>query len=449
MSSMLPVSGMQAMAQRKSLLPEGLLRGSVLRLLGRYLMIVVILEAAVLGSGQLLRLAGGVTAKMLLFVLSMLFVLASLVFGEKLKTSTLVLIFSYIASLTLACLLGLLHGAPLDHMGKDISPILSFLLLPFFELTIRNKKHVAIAVRIILLASVVIVGVYIVIVFSLLTGHVSYADLAMWLGSLGPSSGMGDFLFDVSTERVFYKGSIYLAIALIFFLFQRKSWARIASLFMVLNLIAIGSRGFFLALFLTGFIYVLIGPLRVTTRVALILPVLLAGVILLPKLFLLAGNRTDSNMQRVVTIDQVVERTNILAVFEGHGFGVGVPERPEHMEIVPLEIFYKQGLIGLCWWGIFCGYIVVAFRKSIRHGNPDLAYPFFLSFVFIAIESCTNPYINNPIGMTFVVLALTCLNIRDSDNPIVDIPVSYVLSGPPGDRRENIAVLDSKETAFG
>jgi hypothetical protein len=392
-----------------------MVRGSFLRFLGQYLMYLVVFEAAVLGSGQLLRLGGGFTAKMLLFALSVLFVALSFFVGERIRTSTLVLVLLYFIAVLSACLVGLLRNAPFDRMGKDVSPILSFLLLPFFELTIRNQRHVAIAVRIIMVASAVITFVYVLIIGCLLTGRVTYADLALWLGNLGPTSGMGDFMFDPSTERVFYKGAIYLAIALIFFLFQRKRWAKIASLLMIVNLIAIGSRGFFLALFLTALVYVVIGPLRTTRKIFLILPVILAGAVLLPRLFLLAGNRTVSNRERVVTLDQVYDRTSSLTVAIGNGFGIGVPERPEHMEIVPVEILYKQGLVGLGWWAVFCGYVIVSFRNALRRGHPELAYPFFLSAVFIAIESCTNPFINNPIGMTFTVLALACLNVLGSE----------------------------------
>jgi hypothetical protein len=443
-SNTFPADKVQMKSQREPLSANGIIRGSFLRLLGRYLMYVVVFEAAVLGSGQLLRLGGGFTAKMLLFALSVLFVLLSFVVGERLRSSTLILVLLYFISVAAACLVGLLHNAPLDRMGKDISPILSFLLLPFFELTIRNKKHVTIVVRIIMVASAVITFVYILIVGGLLTGRVTYADISSWLGNLGPSSGMGDFMFDTSTDRVFYKGAIYLGIALIFFLFRRKRWAKIASLFMVLNLIAIGSRGFFLALFLTAFVYVLIGPLRTTRKVLLILPVILAGAVLLPRLFLLAGNRNESNREREVTIDQVYDRTSALTISVGNGFGIGVPERPEHMEIVPLEIFYKQGLVGLCWWALFCGYVIVSFRNALRSEHTDLAFAFFLSFVFIGIESCTNPFINNPIGMTFVVLALTCLNVLSSDKKSL-----HTLGSDSTSHMRHERLLGSKEIEFG
>ena len=430
------------------LFESGILRGSIRRTLGAGLMYLVIFEAAVLGSGQLVHVAGPLTLKMLLFALSMLFVLVSLPCGERIRMSALLLVVSYFGSIAFSIVWGLSRDAPLDKIGIDISPALSFLLLPFFEITVRNEKQVMRVIHIIMVASGVITCMYIAIVLSLWTGYVTYANLASWLGSLGPSTGMGDFLFDESTKRVFYKGAIYLAIALIFFLFRRGRWAKIAALFMILNLIAIGARGFFLALFLTGCFYVLIGPIRTTRKVSLILPMVLIGALLLPKLSLLAGDRSESNRVRIVTLNQVLGRTNLATTIVGDGFGFGVPERPEHMEIVPLEIFLKQGLIGLCWWGALFTTLIVRFRSALRQGNAELAYPFFLSSVFIAVESCTNPFINNPIGMTFVTLALTCLSILGSKDTAGEPAGDIAPQRRDGKLRDD-SLPDSGEVAFG
>jgi len=384
----------------------GVFSGSLRQSLGTMLMYAVVIEAAVLGSGQMLH-AGPVTFKMFLFTVSLFYVLFALVCGDRIRTSTMLLAAAYLISIAVASAVGLLRGAPLDRLGKDISPLLSFLLLPFFELTIRTGRQVTRVVQCILLAAAAITGAYIYIVLSLWTGRQSYAALFEWLYPLGN----GDFLFDESTQRVFYKGAVYLGIALSFLLFRRKRWARIAAVLMILNLIAIGTRGFFLALFLTGLLYVLIGPMRWAMKAALILPVLLVGAFLLPRLFLLAGDRSESNQTRIVTMSEALDRTTIVSTIIGNGFGIGVPERPEHMEISYLEILYKQGVLGLCWWGALLSFLVVRFRRALHSGKKGLAYSFFLSSVFIVLESFTNPYINNPIGMTFVTLALACMNI--------------------------------------
>jgi hypothetical protein len=389
----------------------GIFRGSARRSLGSALAYLVVFEASVLGSGQILHV-GHLSVKMLLFALCMLYIAIAQFAGDRTPVSTTLLLVAYLVSMTLAVSIGLLNGAKLDRIGEDVSPLLSFLLLPFFELTIRTPRQIAIVIRAIMVASAVIAGVYLYIMVGLWTGRLSYAGLMAWLDPLGN----GDFMFDASTGRVFYKGAIYLCIALIFFLFQRGRWAKVAALLIVLNLIAIGTRGFFLALSLTGLLYLLIGRIRTMRKLALFLPFVLAGALLLPKLFLLAGDRSDSNRERMVTMSQAFDRTNIVTTMVGNGFGIGVPERPEHMEISYLEIFYKQGIVGLCWWVALLVLLVLRFRKAIGWTDPRRCYPFFLASIFIAIESFTNPFINNPIGMTFVTLSLACLNVYGSNN---------------------------------
>jgi len=380
--------------------------GSFRRLAGVCLMYLVIIEAAVFGSGQMLH-AGPLTFKMLLFGFSMLYVAVALTCGERIGWTTLLLESAYLLSIVVASLIGILRSATTEHLIVDINPLLSFLLLPFFELTIQSYRQVVNVARVMMIAPLAIVAAYLGIMLSLWTGRVHYADLADWLGTLGN----GDFMFDESMGRVFYKGAIYLGIALFFFLFHRRSAAKIGAMFMILNLAVIGTRGFFLALFLTGVLYVFIGPIKTPKKISLLLPLILAGVILLPKVFMLAGNRGESDLERVVTVRQVLDRTNVLTVIGGNGFGIGVPERPEHMEIVYLEILYKQGLIGMCWWGTLFAVLVIRFYNSLVRGNSRLAYPFFLGCAFVAFESFTNPFIDNPIGMTFVTISLACLNV--------------------------------------
>jgi hypothetical protein len=340
----------------------------------------------------------------------MLYIVIAQFAGDRVQISTTLLSVAYLVSMIFAAAIGMLNGATFEHIGEDISPLLSFLLLPFFELTIRSSKHITIVIRAVMIGSAVITGAYFYIMFTLWTGHQSYASLAKYLELLGN----GDFMFDPSTGRVFYKGAIYLGIALFFFLFHRKLWAKFAALATVLNLIVIGTRGFFLALALTGLLYLLIAPIRPIRKLAFFLPLILALSFLLPKLFLLAGDRSDSNRVRIVTMNQAYERTNILTTVIGNGFGIGVPERPEHMEIAYLEIFYKQGIVGLCWWSALLVLLAVRFRRAVRQAEPWRSYPFFLSSMFIAIESFTNPFIDNPIGMTFVAASMACLNVYGS-----------------------------------
>jgi hypothetical protein len=76
------------------------------------------------------------------------------------------------------------------------------------------------------------------------------------------------------------------------------------------------------------------------------------------------------------------------------------------MEISYLEIFHKQGLIGLAFWASLAGAI---FHQYLQAGPSAETDAFFYSSLFIFIESLTNQYINNPIGMSILLLSLVCL----------------------------------------
>jgi len=63
-------------------------------------------------------------------------------------------------------------------------------------------------------------------------------------------------------------------------------------------------------------------------------------------------------------------------------------------------------LTGLIFWGSLAGTILVQYRKAIA---SPAANAFFFSALFIFVESLTNQYINNPIGMSMLLLSLVCL----------------------------------------
>jgi len=117
--------------------------------------------------------------------------------------------------------------------------------------------------------------------------------------------------------------------------------------------------------------------------------------------------RPESDITRLTQIYEVAESTDIFSLFLGHGFGIGVPIRPIHMEISYLEIFHKQGIIGLGFWFIFGIWI---YKKwSALKLLKDIGRPFILSSIFIYIETITNPFINNPIGMSMIIITFLVL----------------------------------------
>lgn len=118
------------------------------------------------------------------------------------------------------------------------------------------------------------------------------------------------------------------------------------------------------------------------------------------------GDKDESDEIRYQQIEQVVERINPVSLFIGHGLGIGIPVRPEHMEISYLEIFHKQGLPGLFFWVYILWLVYWMANKTGKNGQP-----FLLSTAFVALLSLTNPYINHPLGITVIITSISCLSI--------------------------------------
>jgi hypothetical protein len=142
---------------------------------------------------------------------------------------------------------------------------------------------------------------------------------------------------------------------------------------------------------------------------------LIAITVACKDLFLLAlGDKGSGDKIRE---NQLVEWTDMLRDFSwfehlaGKGFGNGLVSRPVHMEFMYAEIYYKQGILGIAFWlGLFllCTRYFLKIRGS---NNEQLAIPFILSAAVIYMQSFTNPFLINSIGMTVVILSLVALRL--------------------------------------
>ena len=358
---------------------------------------------------------GPLTLKMWLFALMLLYTAWSLVCFDRIRLGTILLTASFAALLCLGGMNGVAHGANMEFLGEDVSPLLSFLALLFFELTVRTRQDILLVIRIIVIAAIVMACCYAVIVvslwLSLWLGVTSLGTLYEWLAlSGGNDFGVsGDGTGEVG--RFAYSGAVFIGIAIVFLMFKRKRSGNTIAFFLFLCLMLVASRGLFLTLALTAFCYTWIARVATIKKLGLSFVVVLLAAICLPLLFSLAGDRRASNSARLNTISEVYDGIDPTSAILGHGFGIGVPEKPKHMEIVYLEIFHKQGMLGLLWWIVLIGMLVARFRRALKTGDTAVAYPLFLVALFLLFESATNPYINNPVGMYPFLISFVGLGV--------------------------------------
>jgi hypothetical protein len=212
----------------------------------------------------------------------------------------------------------------------------------------------------------------------------------------------GEFTF-------FYKGFLYICVGLIFFATSEKI-NKLLIFVLVLSVILTFTRGFLVALMMTYVFYLIF--IKKSALKLILLTLLLTIIAALLWEFIYAKmDRSSSDSARFRQIEEVMNDVTPVSALIGHGFGNGVPSRPERMEIVFLEVFHKQGLIGLLFWSLVMVLSWFLYRKALGNNNSQLAVPFLLSVVLIYLESFTNPYLNNPIGLTMISVSLVCLNI--------------------------------------
>ena len=334
----------------------------------------------------------------------------------------LMIIFS--ASLVLAVFVGLFHKSTSLLVWEDVKPLLFFYALPFFYFSVTDLRVAAEVERLIWFGGIVLASVFLLILVLV------HTEVIPFLSFYHAVIDTEEFFFRGELSFT-YKGFLYLGLA---FIFVDQAGGRTWIKALLLLAIALTvTRGFWASMALTfALLHVIVAERSVLRRRALatslaytLLFVLivffgrhaiagasrLAGSLmhngenreLNPRLM---GDREYSDDLRLSQLQSVAERTSLGSVFVGHGFGQGIPERPVHMEIAYLEIFHKQGIAGLAVWGYFFFLIWTLFR---RVDNVSESLPFFLAAVFVAIQSAFNQYMNNPIGMSMMMLALTVL----------------------------------------
>lgn len=364
------------------------------------LLFLLTLEVALLGSGRLLEV-GPVTARMLLYFVALCCSVVMFCLRRSVPVSTCIMLMAFIAISSLSALVGILNLAHLELIAEDVKPLGYVLLLPFFEAAIDSYSRFRMIARTIQAAAVVMAVSYLLIFGAVVTGFLSFASVYYVLGRLSEQ----DIFFRGESGVFFYKGFLYLCAGVILFAFGKSRISKILATVLFAAILATGTRGFVL-----GFIGVFAIYLCVWSKHRMVgwATVLLACA-LGPTYLAASADRSISDATRLVTTRQVVDEIGLGSVLQGHGLGVGVSERPVHMEISYLEIFHKQGLLGLTWWLCLFMTAVCRFRRTERTGTSNEALPFFLCALFVFIESVTNPYVNNPIGLSLLLICLAAM----------------------------------------
>ena len=393
------------------------------------LLLTVLLFELMLGGGGRLTAWGSVSLRMLFFSLALLVVGIQLFRKQKIAGDYWFITLLFGSLLIIGLARGISLGASKTYWWEDVKPLLYFFILPFFVYAIRERSTVEQIVGIIKRSGIILSCAFIIVLILIHTSVIPFLDFANTVIDTQEFFFRGELTF-------FYKGFLYICIALLFVYFTGYPYKHFILILLAVAILLSVTRGFVFALALTYATYYLLKSsfTRSVIFVALSILIVVNGQVVItqsskaighlknqqqnvhseeitpnPNLF---GNKSYSDEGRFRQLKEVAGQTNLSSVFIGHGFGNGIPVRPIHMEISYLEIFHKQGLIGLLFWAYLLWLLYQKYRSASPGGMSDA---FFFGSLFIYFQSLTNQYINNPIGLSMVLLSLVCLDHLKAD----------------------------------
>lgn len=363
--------------------------------------IILLLELFLLGSGQFLSL-NGVSLRMLFYSIAIFVSMFLLLKYTRMPKHFFLFLLIYILMLSISSFIGIINNAGNKEVLENLKPLLfAFMIIPF-SMFITDIKRIFLVSKIIKLSGLFMSVSLILLLIFLMLGYIDFNEMYVLL-----SSDANDFMMNnADIPRIFYKGFLYLCIAFIFYFYSDDKYKNFILILLLASIILTFTRGFLLALVLS-FILISIIEFKKKNSFSMLISIFMTVVIILPFYLNLIGERGISDMDRIIQIQQVFDAITFSSFFIGHGYGIGVPIRQNGMEITFLEIFHKQGILGLFLWIGFLFYMIFNYLNIKNLTYKKIFKPFLVSTFFVYFQSLTNPYLNNPIGMSIVLLAFS------------------------------------------
>lgn len=378
----------------------------------RILLLFAVAELVLCGSGQVAKIGGGLTLRMLNYLCMFGFYLLFVVYGHfKMNRLDWRIFGFYLLTFFFATSWCLINGNTLN-LAEDLKPLSYFLVFPFFIITINSYDIIRKISSIIQYGALIMSIVY--LVYLAIIKIFNLIDFVAFYGSMSEQS---DIMFRENGGELFYKGFLFLPIGLLFW-FKEKKIVPVCIILLAIYFTL--TRGFYIIAMLGIACYVIsISKKNLPTLLfwgicgmAAIFVVVASG------LFEMGEARSDGDLIRIVTFEQVMDRVTPLSTLIGHGFGDGVPIRTIHMENAFLEIFHKQGILGLSFWMFLLYGIHFYSKRAIIH--RDISRLYWIGTLMVYVQSLFNPFLTNPIGMSFVIIGYACCRYLSQPNQAAD-----------------------------
>jgi hypothetical protein len=369
-----------------------------------FLYTITLFELFVGGGGRLTEV-GPVTLRMIFFAL-LLMVGSFACFRTYRRGNGVLLAVELVICYLIVHLPALVMGDWQGALSEDVIPefqqSLYWLAAPVFALVLQSPNMVRRTALVVKSAGIVLALTYIFVVIGILSGKVNFASLYLKLHETGEIVARGETF-------LFYKGFLYLGIAIIFFVATRPRFWVVSACLLGLALVMTLTRGFVAATSLALLLLLAFQRRRVALAIG-VGAVAIGGLLLLVYLptDTLIANRELSTVQRLDDMKYMLDHVSASTVFFGEGFGTPINDRGS-VENTFLWALWRMGVAGVVFWLIPFALCLLYFLRIPGRRSNGLACAYFFGIVLVYIETATNPYLNNPIGLSYAMAALFSL----------------------------------------
>lgn len=391
---------------------------------------VLVLGEGVLGGGGRTFSVGPVSLRMLLFAAS---VLASFIVAltstrqrDGLGTAAL-LVFAFFASLLPGLLIDAANGTTISTIALELQPLLFWLMAPFFAMAIQDVRTAEKAANIILYGGLLVALVTSALMLGLYVGAVNFGRIYLW-------ADVTDELFFRSRTNFFYKGHFFVGTALVFCIVLTPRWWKTMAVVLGLSLILSLTRGLYLAVVIAiamSFLsarrsFAVIVTIVIATTMVILYEQVLINLIFDPSRLISSQARSQDVAYFLATFDY---KTLIF----GDGVGPLLNGR-RNIENSFIWAIWRFGILGLLF-SLTPLFLATRYFLKIPYGsdNHRLASAFFFGMVMLYVVTAFNPFVNNSIGLIYLLCAIFALRRMSAAGVVV--PASPApISALPGVR---------------
>jgi hypothetical protein len=372
----------------------------------RFLYTIALLELFIGGGGRLLAI-GPVSARMVLFAPYVLIGFYALFARPRISRGQFLavcLVLAYLLVHLPAVINGAIRGVAAEDMLREFQQSLYIVAAPFFAMVLDSTDMVERSARLVLIAGLSLAFGYLCLIAGGALGLVDVLALYAKVDETQEFVGRGEGLF-------FYKGFLYLGVAMVFLISMRVKYWLPLSVAVAVALVATLTRGFLISTSFAVFFLLMTQGRRAAMTVALVIGLIASFVVLVYLPSLNQGILTSqglSNGQRISDVSYMVSNFSAGTFLFGEGFGALINDRVL-IENTFLWATWKLGFAGLVFWFAPLFLVTHFFFSIPARGANRLACAYFFGTVLVYVQTMTNPYLNNPIGLSFVMVAMFSL----------------------------------------